>query len=267
MSTILWVMFGIIVLGLVYGYFIFYKDVGWVPTPQALIEIMLDMANVTSSDYVIDLGSGDGRMVVAAAERGATALGIEYNPDFVELARLAAAKAGVSANATFEEADIFESDFSQATVVILFLSSKANLKLRPKILALKPGTRIVSNHFIMGDWRPDKTTHLEHYSSFHTAYTPQGEGSHSIWRTAHLWTVPAKVDGTWKMNNGTISFTQQFQNITGNLTIGTEETEFIGKLDGDKMSFNADGTEYTGTVSGNTISGTRAGGDSWQSTR
>ncbi len=132
------------------------KDVIWVPTPQALVDKMLDMAKVTPKDYVIDLGSGDGRTVITAAKAGSKALGIEYNPDMVELSKHNAAKEGVSDKASFVKADLFESDFSQAQVITMFLLSSINLKLRPKILDLKPGTRIVSNTFNMGDWKPDQ---------------------------------------------------------------------------------------------------------------
>src|SRR5688572_14715023 len=133
------------------------KDVVWVPTPQALVDKMLDMAKVTAKDYVIDLGSGDGRTVITAAKRGARALGIEYNPNMVELAKRNAAQEGVTGRASFMKADIFESDFSEATVITMFLLPEINLKLRPKILGLKPGTRIVSNTFTMGDWKADQT--------------------------------------------------------------------------------------------------------------
>src|SRR5213593_3178414 len=133
------------------------KDVVWVPTPQVLVDKMLDMAKVTPKDYVIDLGSGDGRTVITAAKRGIRALGIEYNPDMVELSKRNAAKEGVSDKATFVKADLFESDFSQATVITMFLLPEINLRLRPKILDLKPGTRIVSNTFTMDDWSPDET--------------------------------------------------------------------------------------------------------------
>src|ERR671918_2797234 len=133
------------------------KDVIWVPTPQELVEKMLDMAKVTPKDYVIDLGSGDGRTVITAAKRGAKALGIEYNPDMVELSKRNAAKEGVSDKATFVKADLFETDFSEATVITMFLLSSINMKLRPKILDLKPGTRVVSNSFTMGDWTSDET--------------------------------------------------------------------------------------------------------------
>jgi len=136
------------------------KDVVWVPTLQALVDAMLNMANVTSADYVIDLGSGDGRLVITAAKRGAKALGIEYNPDMVELARRSALEEGVGARATFKNADLFESDFSKATVLTLFLLPSLNLRLRPIILDMKPGTRIVSNTFDMDEWEPDQTKHL-----------------------------------------------------------------------------------------------------------
>jgi len=217
------------------------KDVIWSPTPQERVDTMLNMANVTSADYVIDLGSGDGRIVIAAAKRGATALGIEYNPDLVEFARRAAIEEGVAERAAFEKADIFESDFSQATVVTMYLLPHINLRLRPKILDLKPGTRIVSNSFNMADWKPDKTT-----------------------ARAHLWIVPAKVDGVWKFDDGQIRFTQKFQDINGTLTTMGKDMKLSGKLDGDKINFTAGGREYTGTVSGNMISGTHDGGGSWK---
>ena len=126
------------------------KDVVWVPTPQAVVDKMLDMAQVTASDYVIDLGSGDGRTVITAARRGAKAHGIEYNPDMVALSQKNAAAAGVTNRATFAKADLFESDFSAATVITMFLLPDINVRLRPKILDLKPGTRIASNTFTMG---------------------------------------------------------------------------------------------------------------------
>ena len=230
------------------------KDVIWLPTQQDLVETMLDVANVTSSDYVIDLGSGDGRMVIAAAKRGATALGIEYNPALVKLARRIADEEGVNERVTFEKADIFESNFSKATVITLFLLPELNLRLRAKILDMKPGTRIVSNTFDMEEWAPDQTTLFENY------YLDRHN-------TAHLWIVPAKVDGTWKFDEGKISFIQEFQYIAGNLIMGEKKMMLTGKLDGDNIKFSAGGTEYIGTVSGNTISGTHAGGGSWKATR
>src|SRR6185369_12898348 len=131
------------------------KDVVWVPTPQIVVDKMLDLAKVTPQDFVMDLGSGDGRTVITAARRGARALGIEYNPDMVALSQRNAVKNGVADKAEFRKADLFETDFSKATVVTMFLLPQINMQLRPKILAMKPGTRIVSNTFDMGDWTAD----------------------------------------------------------------------------------------------------------------
>ena len=227
------------------------KDVVWVPTPQELVDTMLNMAKVTSSDYVIDLGSGDGRLVITAAKRGATALGIEYNPDMVALASRAAIKEGVSAKATFKKADIFESDFSKATVITLFLLPDLNLRLRPILLDMKPGTRIVSNTFDMNEWKPDLTNITE--------------GTN--WTTAHLWIVPAKVEGTWKLNDGQVKITQDFQYISGTLTMGNNEMKFAGKLNGNNIIGNVEGTGFSGTVNGNSMSGTYMGGGTWEATR
>jgi Methyltransferase domain len=225
------------------------KDVIWVPTPQALVNKMLDMGKVTAKDYVIDLGSGDGRTVITAAKRGAKALGIEYNPDMVELSKRNAAKEGVSDKAQFMKADLFESDFSQATVITMFLLPDINIRLRPKILDLKPGTRIVSNSFTMGDWTADETT---------TA----SEGCTS-YCTAYLWIVPAKVKGTWKLPQGELTLDQNYQMISGTLKSSANSTPITnGKLTGDQISFTAGGTQYTGHVNGNTIDG-----GSWKATR
>jgi len=229
------------------------KDVVWVPTPQELVDTMLDMANVTSADYVIDLGSGDGRLVITAAKRGAKAMGIEYNPNMVALAKRAAKEEGVSARTNFINADLFESDFSDATVLTLFLLSSINLKLRPTILDMKPGTRVVSNTFDMDDWKPDQTKQISESSS--------------NWDLAHLWIVPAKVDGTWKLANGHVFFVQEFQNITGTINFGNKDMILTGKLEGNKITFVADGREYTGTVSGDTISGIRSKGGTWKAIR
>src|SRR6188474_1595830 len=137
------------------------KDVVWVPTPQAVVDKMLDMAKVTKDDFLMDLGSGDGRTVITAAKRGARALGIEYNPDMVELSKHNAEAAGMSARAQFQKADLFQTDFSKASVITMFLLPDINLKLRPKILGLKPGTRIVSNTFTMGEWTADETVNAD----------------------------------------------------------------------------------------------------------
>jgi hypothetical protein len=214
------------------------KDVVWVPTPDATVEKMLEMAKITPQDYLIDLGSGDGRTVIAAARRGLKAHGIEYNENMVDLSRRNAAAAGVSDRATFVKADLFQSDFSQATVVTMFLLQDINIRLRPTILDMKPGTRIVSNTFTMGDWNPDESASVPGCSS---------------WCTALLWIVPAKVGGAWKMPQGEMRLTQTYQTFTG--TLGTTQVS-NGKLVGDQISFEVAGVRYEGRVSGNTIMGT-----------
>jgi hypothetical protein len=230
------------------------KDVVWVPTPQALVDRMLDMGKVTAKDYVIDLGSGDGRTVITAAKRGAKALGIEYNPDMVELSKRNAAKEGVSDKASFVKADLFESDFSQATVITMFLLPDINLRLRPKILNLKPGTRIVSNSFDMGEWKPDETVNA-------------GEGC-TNWCTAYLWIVPAKVEGTWKLPQGELTLKQTFQMVSGTLKTGGNTQQVTnGKLNGDQISFTAGGTQYTGRLNGNSIDGSTKSGGNWHAMR
>jgi SAM-dependent methyltransferase len=227
------------------------KDVIWVPTPQALVDKMLDLAKVTPKDNVIDLGSGDGRTVITAAKRGAHALGIEYNPDMVELSKRNAAKEGVSDRASFVKADLFESDFSQAQVISMFLLSSINLKLRPKILDLKPGTRIVSNTFDMGDWKPDESATIPNCNS---------------WCTAHLWIVPAKAEGTWKLPQGELTLKQNFQMISGTLKNGKVVSPINGKLNGERISFTAGNASYTGRVNGDCMEGS-AGGAQWNATR
>ena len=200
---------------------------------------MLDMAKVTASDYVIDLGSGDGRTVITAAKRGARALGIEYNPSMVELSRRNAEKEGVSERATFAKADLFESDFSKATVITMFLLPDINLKLRPKILGLKPGTRIVSNTFTMGDWNPDETATVE-----------PSAGCDTSWCTALLWIVPARVAGTWKVPQGELTLKQQFQTLSGTLRTEGKTLALQGRVHADEVSFKAGGREYHGKMNG-----------------
>ena len=226
------------------------KDVVWVPTPQALVEKMLDMAKLTPQDFHMDLGSGDGRTVITAAKRGARSMGVEYNPDMVELAKKNAAAAGVTARATFVKADLFETDYSKAQVITLFLLPSINLKLRPTILNMAPGTRIVSNSFTMDNWQPDESQTVG--------------GDCTSWCTAHLWIVPAKVDGAWKLGANTLTLTQQFQMVSG--TLGTNPIG-EGKLRGDEISFTVGGTKYTGKVSGNTMRGTTAGGAAWTASK
>jgi hypothetical protein len=233
------------------------KDVVWVPTPQALVDRMLDMAKVTPKDFVMDLGSGDGRTVITAAKRGVRALGIEYNPDMVELSKRNAEKEGVTARAEFKKADLFETDFSQATVVTMFLLPEINLRLRPKILDLRPGTRVVSNTFTMGEWEADETSQI-----------PEANG---YYRTALLWIVPAKVEGSWKSAQGELSLKQSFQKIVGTVQQGNVAAAVMnGKLRGEQINFTAGGAQYSGRVSGNTIEGTiKSGGKTseWRATR
>ena len=230
------------------------KDVIWVPTPQALVDKMMEMAKVTAKDNLVDLGSGDGRTVITAAKLGATARGLEYNPNMVALSRASAAKEGVSDKATFEQADIFVTDFSKADVVTMFLLTSLNAKLRPTILDMKPGTRVVSNTFDMGDWKADEEAVVT-------------EGCTSYCK-AYFWIVPAKVDGTWTMDKGELAIKQTFQNFTGTIKNGNVVTPVTnGKLKGDEITFTAGGTEYTGKVNGTTIEGTTKTGEKWQAKR
>ncbi len=233
------------------------KDVVWVPTSPELVQKMLDLAKVTPQDYVIDLGSGDGRTVIAAAKRGARALGIEYNPDMVELSKQNAAKEGVSDKAQFIKADIFETDFSQATVITMFLLPDLNVKLRPKLLEMKPGTRLVSNSFDMGEWEADQIDNL-------------GEGCYS-WCTALFWIVPANVEGKWRMNGGELELTQKFQMLSGTLTLDGKILPISGaRMLGDQIRFIAGGTTYIGTLQGNTLEGNAASEaktQPWRATR
>jgi len=227
------------------------KDVVWVPTSEALVEKMLDLAQLKPDEFLIDLGSGDGRTVIAAAKRGATALGIEYNPDMVALSQRRAADAGVSQRATFAKADLFASDFTKANVITMFLLPDINMRLRPQILDLAPGTRIVSNTFTMGDWEPDRQETVTDCVS---------------WCTALLWIVPAKVHGTWQTPNAPLTLEQQFQHVTG--TLGTAAIS-DGRLTGDHLEFQVGDVHYGGRVTGGAIEGTVTGGQSgpWNATR
>lgn len=234
------------------------KDVVWVPTHQGLVERMLDMAQVTPSDYLVDLGSGDGRTVITAARRGLRALGIEYNPDLVALSRRNAASAGVGDKARFVQGDIFKSDFSEATVVTLFLLPDLNLRLRPTILAMKPGTRVVSNSFNMGEWTPDET------------FQVQGECRNFC--RAHKWVVPARVGGTWKLPDGELVLQQDFQMLAGTLKRGGREMSITdAKVNGAEIVFTAGGRRFTGKLEGGRIEGQSqaadGGGEAWNAVR
>ena len=215
------------------------KDVVWVPNPDEMVDKMLDMAAVTPKDFVIDLGSGDGRNVIAAAKRGARALGVEYNPDLVQYSKQNAEKAGVGDKAMFVQGDMFEADISKATVMALFLLPDNLKKLRQKLFDLEPGTRIVGNTFGIEGWTPDETKVYE-------------DGCTS-WCTIMLWIVPAKVAGTWKLADGDLTLAQDFQMLTG--TLGTSSIEG-GRLRGDEISFTAGGAQYSGRVNGTRIEGT-----------
>jgi hypothetical protein len=230
------------------------KDVVWVPTPESLVDRMLELAKVTPSDYLIDLGSGDGRTVITAAKRGTRAHGIEYNPDMVELSKRSAATEGVSDKATFAKADLFDSDFSQATVITMFLLPQINLKLRPKILDLKPGTRIVSNSFTMGEWEADETASTS--------------DDCSGWCTALLWIVPAKVEGNWKLPDGELDLKQSYQMVSGTLRTGNRTVPITsGRLHGEEIYLRTNDNEYRGQVSGDTILLTSKTGSEWKAIR
>jgi precorrin-6B methylase 2 len=228
------------------------KDVVWVPTPQSLVDKMLEMGKVTPKDYVIDLGSGDGRTVITAAKRGSTAMGIEYNPDMVELSKKNAIAAGVTDKATFMKADLFETDFSKAQVITMFLLPSINMKLRPKLLDMKPGTRIVSNSFTMEDWQADQTETVKEDCP--------------NWCTAYMWIVPAKVEGTWQVGKDALTLKQQFQMLSG--TLGATPIS-DAKMSGEEITFHVGNVTYTGHVSGNTIKGSTTGGGpaSWTASR
>lgn len=233
------------------------KDVVWVPTGEALVDRMLDIAKVTAADYVIDLGSGDGRTVIAAAKRGARALGIEYDPAMVELSIRNAAREGVSGQANFIKADLFETDFSQATVLTMFLLPDINLKLRPRILDMKPGTRVVSNTFTMGDWTADDTV--------------QSDGDCRSYCRAFFWIVPAKVEGRWRFAEGELALEQKYQMVTGSLSTGGQASPITnGRLTGDQITFTAGGRTFTGRVNGDAMQGVRVAGSQtaeWWATR
>lgn len=233
------------------------KDVVWVPTSEALVEKMLDMARVTPQDYVMDLGSGDGRNIIAAAKRGARAMGVEYNPDMVRLSRRNAISAGVGERATFVEGDMFEADFSQATVLALFLLPDNLMKLRSKFFAMKPGTRIVMNTFAIPEWEPDVSEQIERDCQ--------------TWCTSLLYFVPAKVEGAWRLPQGELTLGQNYQMLSGSLSSGGSATPIVnGRLRGDQITFSHGGADYTGRVNGDTMEGVVTSDgrtSSWTATR
>lgn len=227
------------------------KDVMWMPTPNKIVDEMLDMARVNSTDLVYDLGSGDGKIPIAAAKRfNAQAVGIEFNPNMAALARRQALQAGVSDRVTIVTGDIFEEDFSNATVVTLYLLTKLNIKLKPKLLSMKPGTRIVSNTFGMGSWEPDAIIFSD------------GEAA------GYFWIVPANVEGRWQITglpnaaDAQIRLIQKSQKVDGDFLEGNAMTQrFEGKLRGSQLTFeyrNADQQlqTFVGEVGKNNIHGT-----------
>jgi SAM-dependent methyltransferase len=232
------------------------KDVVWVPTPPVLVEKMLDMAKVTPQDFVMDLGSGDGRNIIAAAKRGARAVGIEYNAKMVELSTRTAEEQGVGARAKFIQGDMYQADISQATVLALFLLPENLRQLTPKFLDLKPGTRIVLNYFGIDGWDADETGATE--------------GECNAWCTALLYIVPAKVAGTWKLAEGELALEQKFQAVSGSFSAGEKTLPLQRpKLRGDEISFAIGEAEYTGRVTGDAMEGTLSGSTqgTWRATR
>jgi len=220
------------------------KDVVWVPTPPELVEKMLDLAKITPADFVIDLGSGDGRNVIAAAKRGARALGVEFNPDLVALSRRLAAEAGVADEAQFVQGDMYEADISQATALALYLLPANLNRLAPKFLALKPGTRIVANTFGPEDWDPDVRQSIDGVAC-------------SGWCEALLWIVPAKVAGTWQLPAGTLQLTQTYQMVLGTITTGGVSAPIAqARVNGEAINFIANGVTYSAKVAGDTMEGT-----------
>ncbi|TAK52049.1 MAG: class I SAM-dependent methyltransferase [Betaproteobacteria bacterium] len=223
------------------------KDVIWVPTPDAVVERMLRMAQVTAADYVVDLGAGDGKIAIAAAKKfGARSMGIEYNPDMARHAQRNVEKAGVTARAKIIQGDIFVTDFTQATVVTMYLLPNLNLKLRPQLLAMRPGTRVVSHSFNMEDWEPDETSNLDG-------------------RRAYFWLIPAPVGGTWILEFGgerhELVLEQRYQKVDGSVSLKAMQAGLRdSRLRGAAFSFAyVDGSgvrrDFNGRVSGNRMEG------------
>jgi hypothetical protein len=215
--------------------------VPYVPTPQDVVDRMLQMARVSSADYLIDLGSGDGRIVVTAARKhGARGFGVDINPTRIAEAVANAEKAGVADKVAFYQRDLFQTDLTQATVISMYLLPRVNLELRPKLLDLKPGTRIVSHDFSMDDWKPDA------HARIHSKEKYGGTGGES---EVYFWVVPAKVAGTWrwelpaggkggKPQAYAVTLEQTFQVVTGSVQVGGRSAPLRNvKLLGDELSF------------------------------
>ncbi len=228
------------------------KDVVWVPTPDEIVQRMLRMAKVTPQDTVYDLGAGDGKIAIAAGKLGATAVGIEFNPDMAKLAQCYVQAENLTGKTRIIQGDVFKEDFSKASVVTMYLLPELNLRLRPTILNMKPGTRVTSHQFTMGDWEPDETAEVDY-------------------RTAYLWIVPAKVEGAWTLREQgssnaqyTVNLTQKYQKITGDVG-GSAKQPLVGAtVRGEEIrfAFNDDKgvtRTLTGTVRGNELTGTLKG--------
>jgi hypothetical protein len=240
-------------------------DVVYVPTPQVVVDTMLRMANVGPADYLIDLGSGDGRVVITAAKRGARALGVDLDRHLLGIANDSAQREGVAARATFREQNLFETDLAGATVVTTYLLPEMNLKLRPKILALPPGTRVVAHDYHMGDWLPDDREMLS---------VPEKKVGLAGISHLYLWHVPARVAGRWQgpipSGAGTaaleVDFEQKFQVLTGQATAvaGRPTRLRTPTLRGDALAFllevgstqNPVRYSFRGRVTGDEVRGT-----------
>lgn len=234
------------------------KDVVWVPTPDVMVEKMLDVARVTPHDFVIDLGSGDGRNVIGAAKRGARALGVEYNADLVEYSRRMAAAAGMPGRASFVQGDMYAADISQASVLALFLLPDNLSRLLPKFLELKPGSRIVTNTYEIPGWTADASETVR-------------EPSCTAFCVVFLYVVPAKVAGAWRMPEGDLVLEQDFQRLTGTIAIdGISLPIENGRINGAEISFSANGVDYAGRIDGDTMEGIAKGRNTstaWRGTR
>jgi hypothetical protein len=228
------------------------KDSVWVPTPFVTLEKMYDLAKLTPKDFVMDLGSGDGRAIIVAGKRGTPGVGIEWNQDLIDLSNKLAKEAGVSHLAKFERGDMFAADISRATVLGLFMLPDQLAKLTPKFLAMRPGSRITMNGFTPPGWTPD--------------VTEKATGDCGTWCTAHLFIVPARVVGTWRIGANDLTLSQNFQMLTGALNAAGNSTPVTGRLKGEEITFTAGEQQYSGRVNGNTMSG-EVNGKPWSATK
>ena len=230
-------------------------DVPYVPTDQRTVDAMLNMAGVGPSDFVIDLGSGDGRIVVSAAKRGARGFGVDLNPQRIKEANENAERANVTDKIKFYNQNLFDTKIGEATVLTMYLLPSVNMQLRPRLFTeLKPGTRVVSHDFDMGDWQPDNQSDL---------------GNDQI----YFWIIPAQVSGRWTIKAGsetyTASLTQKHQEIMGTTTGGSKPSQLTGRMHGYEAHFSLYGKRYIGKLNSDkgTMSGTVEGGGTWSATK